>query len=81
MEPNRVRRNQMRRPQNTRTISNECGCSNMTVSENMEQYALAMAYVPWQKFGETYDLEKGFMTGTIFPVLNKPFMKERCCKS
>ncbi len=35
---------------------------------------VAMCYVPWQSFDQVYDLDKGFMCGTIFPELNKPFM-------
>ena len=34
---------------------------------------LAMAYVPWQGFGETYELEAGFRAGTVFPCLDLPF--------
>lgn len=33
----------------------------------------AMAYVPWQTFGRTFDLDQALRTGTIFPELNKPF--------
>lgn len=41
--------------------------------------ALAMAYVPWQKFDKPYDdLEKAYRFGTIFPELNKPFEGRRC---
>gem|GEM_PF-1742330 len=35
---------------------------------------LAMAYVPWQVWQDTYDMEKGFMIGTIFPELDLPFL-------
>lgn len=41
-----------------------------------EGFPVAMAYVPWQKGFETYDLNKAFKIGTIFPCLNKPF--EEC---
>ncbi|MCD7980992.1 MAG: spore coat associated protein CotJA [Clostridiales bacterium] len=34
---------------------------------------IAMAYVPWQHFEHTYDLEKAIEVGTIFPELDKPF--------
>lgn len=34
---------------------------------------LAMAYVPWQGFDETYSLEEGFRAGTVFPCLDLPF--------
>ena len=39
----------------------------------IEKLPIAMAYVPWQRWEELYDLDKGFMCGTIFPSLNKPF--------
>lgn len=35
---------------------------------------LAMAYVPWQQFNETYEPAKALKTGTIFPELDKPFL-------
>lgn len=38
-----------------------------------EHMTLAMAYVPWQTWEDTYDVHKGLECGTIFPVLNKPF--------
>ncbi|MBP5223842.1 MAG: spore coat associated protein CotJA [Lachnospiraceae bacterium] len=44
-----------------------------------EDYVVAMAYVPWQKFDRIYDdLDKAFRFGTIFPELNKPFTGRRC---
>ena len=41
------------------------------------QFPLAMAYVPWQRFGQTYDLAKALCVGTIFPELDKPFCGKR----
>lgn len=35
--------------------------------------AVAMAYVPMQTDTTVYDTEKALQTGTLFPVLNKPF--------
>ena len=46
---------------------------------DMEGFALAMAYVPWQQWGEVYPLNTGLQRGTIFPELDKPFFKGRCC--
>ena len=44
-----------------------------------EEFALAMAYVPWQEFEKLYDdLEKAYHIGTIFPELNKPLTGRRC---
>ena len=50
------------------------------LKENInEEFALAMAYVPWQEFEKLYDdLEKAYHIGTIFPELNKPLTGRRC---
>ncbi|MBR5683790.1 MAG: spore coat associated protein CotJA [Ruminococcus sp.] len=34
---------------------------------------LAMAYVPFQQWGETYDDDKALSRGTLFPPLDLPF--------
>lgn len=34
---------------------------------------VAMAYVPFQCDDRLYSNEQGFVSGTMFPVLNKPF--------
>lgn len=39
---------------------------------------IAMGYVPWQHFKDLYDIEKGFMQGTIFQELDKPFYGGGC---
>ena len=41
----------------------------------LEQFPLAMAYVPFQRWECLYELPKGFQRGTIFSDLDKPF----CC--
>lgn len=43
-------------------------------SQTQQRMALAMAYVPWQKWQQPYDYEKSLMVGTIFPDLNLPFL-------
>ncbi|MCI8693949.1 MAG: spore coat associated protein CotJA [Lachnospiraceae bacterium] len=46
---------------------------------NMDEFPVAMAYVPWQRFDGMYDdLEKAYCAGTIFPELDKPFTGRRC---
>ena len=45
------------------------GCSR----EALQSMPPAMAYVPWQFWGQTLELEKALYWGTIFPELNKPF--------
>jgi len=34
----------------------------------------AMAYVPFQNSDKMYSAEQGIVMGTMFPVLNKPFI-------
>lgn len=41
--------------------------------EMHEHMPIGMAYVPWQCFRDIYCIEKGFMVGTIFEELDKPF--------
>lgn len=44
---------------------------------------LGMAYIPWQHWGDVYEPCKALKCGTLFPVLNKPFIgcrPERNCK-
>lgn len=58
-----------------------CGRTSYSVPDTcgkkswpMENFALAMAYVPMQKFKSLYELDEALQHGTIFPELNKPFM-------
>lgn len=37
----------------------------------------AMAYIPYQMWGETYEPERAFDAGTLFPILDKPFYGRR----
>lgn len=48
--------------------------------EMCDDYPVAMAYVPWQRFkGICDNLEEAYQIGTIFPELDKPFTGRRCC--
>lgn len=49
--------------------------SHSNANSCLEQFPLAMAYVPFQRWDCLYELPKGFQKGTIFPDLDKPF----CC--
>ena len=56
----------------------ECGARPGTI----DQYPVAMAYVPWQTFGELFPLDQGFQVGTIFQNLDFPFTcASPACKS
>lgn len=35
---------------------------------------VAMAYIPFQQFGELYPPEEAYKRGTAFPDLDKPFL-------
>ena len=39
---------------------------------------IAMAYVPWQQWRQTYSMDKALSRGTIFPELDLPFVMGRC---
>ena len=39
-----------------------------------------LAFLPKQELGEAYEPECGFARGTIFPVLDKPFMPGGCAR-
>lgn len=54
------------------TKDSRCDCRNQ--KEFIDNMPLAMAYVPWQKWCDVYDLENAHHTGTIFPELNKPYI-------
>lgn len=53
------------------------GCCKLK-DEFPQSVAYAMAYVPFQQWCETYCIEKALCQGTVFPVLDKPFMGGRC---
>lgn len=52
-------------------------CPN-TRPGTLEHSPVAMGYVPWQQWQQTYSLEKGFQRGTIFPDLDLTFNMGRC---
>lgn len=54
-----------------REDSRSCECRR---EDSLYGMPLAMAYVPWQTWGEIFDLCDGFQTGTIFKDLDKPFL-------
>ncbi|MEE1085772.1 MAG: spore coat associated protein CotJA [Schaedlerella sp.] len=57
-------------------------CDNYYESECKEDLStmpLAMAYVPWQKWCNIYEICKGFQRGTIFGELDKPFLGRGGC--
>ena len=49
-------------------------------STRLEDLPLAMAYLPMQSWGQTYDGLKALDSGTIFPELDLPFCGRRLSK-
>lgn len=54
--------------------------SMVSGSTRLEGLPVAMAYVPMQTWGETYDGLKALDSGTIFPELDLPFCGRRLSK-
>ncbi|MGN1194800.1 MAG: spore coat associated protein CotJA [Acutalibacteraceae bacterium] len=40
---------------------------------------VAMAYIPYQECNDVYPCDKALCVGTVFPVLDKPFLAG-CCR-
>lgn len=47
---------------------------NYGITPFPEETPVAMAYVPFQVDNETVNVEQGLNSGTMFPVLDKPFI-------
>lgn len=47
--------------------------------DSLAAMPIAMAYVPWQFFNTTFELDKALECGTIFPELSKPFYGKGGC--
>lgn len=43
-----------------------------------EDFALGMAYVPWQQWRDLYTPDRALCVGTIFRELDMPFLMGRC---
>ena len=56
----------------------ESACES-TCEDSLSEMPLAMAYVPWQKWCNIYEICKGFQRGTIFAELDKPFLGRGGC--
>lgn len=62
-------------PQQTFAPDHGCSCpAPGTVPALPADAAVAMAYVPFQTDNAVYDAAKALRRGTVFPVLDKPFL-------
>lgn len=55
-------------------------CRTEKEVKNIDALPLAMAYVPWQTWGNIYKAEDALQQGTIFEELDLPFTGRRCAK-
>ena len=62
------------------SYQNSCTTSRREISDReccagiaLDCMPAAMAYVPWTRWRNIYEAEKGFRRGTIFQDLDKPF--------
>lgn len=53
--------------------TNTCSNDNHTCNQNSPRFTVGMTYVPMQEWTTPMRIEDGFMKGTIFCDLNKPF--------
>ena len=68
----------MMKPSNSSTPN--CPCSSRSqenMYDHLKHLVPAMAYVPYQNFTSSYDLDYALSVGTIFPQLCKPFCGKR----
>lgn len=53
---------------------------SLTLSPLPDNATVTMAYVPFQTDASVYDDVKALEEGTLFPVLNKPFLAAGGCR-
>ena len=56
------------------------GCNDATCNKEttLSEFPVAMAYVPWQEYGNIYALPQALRNGTMFAELNLDFAGRRC---
>lgn len=61
-------------PKDTSSSALSDTSANASSKQKLQPMVLAMAYVPWQRFEKTYNLNEALEIGTIFPELDLPFL-------
>ena len=64
----RERESSLGTPDNPQTAESSAGMTRFP-----SKTPLAMAYVPYQQWGDVYDDDKALCQGTLFPELDLPF--------
>lgn len=54
---------------------NQQACRMPNMGVGLDQLPIAMAYVPWQQWKHTYEVDIALCRGTIFPELDLPLGK------
>jgi len=56
------------------------GCNDVTCNKEttLRDFPIAMAYVPWQDYGNIYAQPQALRNGTMFAELNLDFAGRRC---
>ncbi len=57
------------------TLLNGQNCTTNDPAPLPETVVPAMSYIPFQEWEEVYQVLDGYKTGTIFPCLDKPFLR------
>lgn len=59
-----------------------CGATPAPYNPSIDgKFSVAMGYVPWQHFKDTYEADAALCNGTLFPELCKEFCgKGGCCR-
>ncbi|MBQ3519594.1 MAG: spore coat associated protein CotJA [Clostridia bacterium] len=68
----------MKEHSSARKDRNDCIDSFSMLSALPEDAAVTMAYVPFQLDNKVYEAETALCRGTLFPVLDKPFLRAGC---
>ena len=77
----------MKSEENGRGVKVDCVCKVTTGKDCYKEdcmdklgsrFPIAMAYVPWQQWGELYEPDCALQQGTLFKELNKIFCGVRC---
>lgn len=71
----RERENSLNSPETFRRPVRPPQNDNNNMSRFPNNAPLAMAYVPFQEWGDVYSDDEAFPIGTLFPDLNFPFMR------
>ena len=69
------------RPERPNLVVNQgCGCGTAACNKETtwKDCPIAMAYVPWQDYGNIYTQPQALQNGTMFAELNLDFAGRRC---